>query len=202
MLAKTLQLGSMIVSQLDTVAVSFESLRREAGAKGMNKLGNGVFGVVYDHPNDKRLVIKIGRETARHSVSEKGIEVGAWGHWTITSQSYLNAAFRPVVLKLDTFRNGNDLCYVAIMEKLIPCRDKQQADSLSKLILSNSSGIFDFGIKVEHGEFNNATSPDALKLCQTLQHVMKKNNNDLHSGNIMARKVGNKLVPIITDPVT
>jgi hypothetical protein len=202
MLAKTLQVGSMVVSQLDTVTVSFESLRRDAGAKGMNKLGNGVFGVVYEHPNDNRLVIKIGRETAKHSLTNQGIKVGAWGHWTLSSQLNLNAAFRPVVLKLDTFRNGNDLCYVAVMEKLIPCKDRQQADSLSKLILPNSEGIFDFGCKVEHGKFKNASSPEALQLCQTLCYVMRQNNNDLHSGNIMARKVGNKLVPIITDPVT
>jgi hypothetical protein len=202
MLVKTVTAGSMIVSQLDTVTVSFESLRRDAADKGMIKLGNGVFGVVYDHPKDNRLVIKIGREAVKHSVTEKGIKVGAWGHWTIASQLNLNAAFRPVVLKLDTFRNGGDLCYVAVMEKLLPCRDRQQADSLAKLILPNSEGIFDFGLKVERGEHKKATSHDALQLCQTLQHVMKHNNNDLHSGNIMARKVGNKLVPIITDPVT
>lgn len=198
------KIGSMLFTQqIATAETTFEALRQQAKDAGLRKLGNGVFGVVFDHPTDNRLVIKIGREGRRSARSSKAVKRGPWLDWTLCSQQSLTAAFRPVILKLDTYYSEQEeLSYIAVMEKLSPMESDRYDESkeLVKLIDSSAQTLNDLRINIRTSKARY-TCDDARKTSGLVKSLWKYHGDDLHGGNMMVRVVGGKRRPIITDPV-
>lgn len=161
---------------------SVQEFREFLENKGFKKLGSGLYSVVYAHPTNPDIAIKVG-------------EPDPWPDYAVwaTENGYAGK-FAPLVHSLKSYKgNGHRDFYVAVMERLVDTirgvREEYADHNQSRL--HNPFNVDGWELK------RDDSRPDL----QDFMHQMSNAgySGDLHDGNIMVRKDGEI---VITDPVS
>lgn len=175
--------------------------------KGCKKLGNGIFGAVYEHPTDKTKVIKWG------PLADGWVAYAAW----VDAHRSWNNPHLPVIHSMTRFEKQGVYC--AVMERLHSTVYRYRQDKpRSRYAEWDRIGKYFFKCgTIDHRDhWSDAVHVDVwnsfiskLGCRDTLEPLLIRLRNfadrhglskDLHDENVMLRKVGRRFELVITDP--
>ena len=147
----------------------------------MLRLGSGCFSVVYEHPTNPRLCIKVGKA-----------ETDPW-------LAYATYAYKRVsdINLLGIYAlHVHPTFYIAVVERLSEAPNNLAAYARSRSMQDAAKG-YEWLIHMDHESVAYSTYTRWVRLFNKMRKLAPEANMDMHSGNVMFR--GN--VPVITDPL-
>jgi hypothetical protein len=200
-----------MTKSMDTRAINKWNKNRAAIVADMEKQGNkllgaGCFGSVFEHPTDSKRVIKYG------PLSDGWVAFAAW----VDAHKSLNNPHLPVIHSFTRFERGG--YYRVEMERLettVWAYTEEKPNNMFSDWENIAKCWFRYGTTTESDDWD-AVRPkqwerllNRIKCRATLEPVLHKLRDfairfdlsrDLHSENVMLRRVGRKYQLVITDP--
>ncbi len=179
-------------------SISIKEQRTRLRRRGMRKIGEGAFAEVFSRPHSHR-VIKFGV---------------SWVTWDSYLLKYVKKVglnntnpYFPRIYDVqiythtsNAFKTDTAYYYLVEMEKLIPWKKvpARTRDRLMKKL--GCKDIYD----LERPKKLKTSSKQAHKAVDILRQLFRHNNNtstDIHTENIMFRRVGSRYQLVYTDPI-
>lgn len=166
-----------------------------------SRLGEGVFGAAFSHPNRNDIVIKLGRNTPGMFGREKAdyIEEEPYLNW-IKATLKFPTKYAPKVYSVEVFHNsdrGAGVVFAVILERLEPSH-LARSYAIQKLAPTIKC-IRDLTLK--HKSLIQSKNKDLRNLGYALDSVWSNHAKDLHGGNwLIRRNADGSETPVITDP--
>lgn len=184
-----------------------QAVHRVMQRKGIRKLGNGIFGRVYEHPTDKTKVIKWG------PLADGWVAYAAW----VDAHRSWNNPHLPVIHSMTRYEKQGVYC--AVLERLHCTVSQYRQDKpTSRYAGWDRIGrqFFKYGARINAGGYDDAVRTrdwdafvNKLGCRDTLEPLLIRLRSfatrhglskDLHDENVMLRKVGRRFELVVTDP--
>jgi hypothetical protein len=202
----------IVTTSADLVADQ-RKLRADMKARGYKPLGAGCFGQAFEHPTNPKLVVKVGAGAgARLSCPDDRKPLDGYADWLTTVgeniSAGLDSVFFPRVLSAKIITSTVQLdhsAYIVTMERLTPVPWGMSDADLGLLLQRIDPRIktlrtLEKWAAEERIEDLGLRTMSAKVLLRALGSTYERHASDLHRGNVMLRKVGAMVLPVITDP--